>query len=66
VEAFLGKVYHSPPTTWPEDRLGRGARYGELNYRISRAWPTPPQRPMWYRGDYFGDRFAPRGPARAR
>jgi len=60
---FLGKVYHTPG-----DDLGQkidwnaAARYGELNYRISRTLADADQRPLWYRGDYFGDRFAPTAP----
>ena len=64
---FLGKVYHTPG-----DDLGQkidwtaAARYGELNYRISRTLADADQRPLWYRGDYFGDRFAPTAPRAAR
>ena len=39
-----------------------GARYGELNYRIARALADADQRPLWYRDDYFADRFAPGQP----
>ena len=41
------------------------ARYGELNYRISRTLADADQRPLWYKGDYFGDRFAPDAPRAA-
>ena len=64
---FLGKVYHTP-----DDDLSQkidwnaAARYGELNYRISRTLADADQRPLWYRGDYFGDRFAPAAAARRR
>ncbi len=64
---FLAKVYHSPA-----DDLGQkidwaaGAKYGELNYRISRSLADADQRPLWYQGDYFGDRFAPTAPRAAR
>jgi Zn-dependent M28 family amino/carboxypeptidase len=64
---FLGKVYHTPA-----DDLGQkldwdaAARYGELNYRISRTLADADQRPLWYRGDYFGDRFAPTAPRATR
>ena len=62
---YLSSVYHSPrddlrqPINWRA-----GARYGELNYRISRALADVDQRPRWYRGDFFGESFAP-GQARA-
>jgi Zn-dependent M28 family amino/carboxypeptidase len=64
---FLGKVYHSPG-----DDLGQkidwnaAARYADLNYRISRILADADQRPLWYRGDYFGDRFAPNAPRATR
>jgi Zn-dependent M28 family amino/carboxypeptidase len=64
---FLGKVNHTPA-----DDLGQkldwdaAARYGELNYRISRTLADADQRPLWYRGDYFGDRFAPTAPRATR
>jgi hypothetical protein len=64
---FLGKVYHTPA-----DDLGQkldwdaAARYGELNYRISRTLADADQRPLWYRGDYFGDLFAPTAPRASR
>lgn len=57
---FLATAYHSP-----RDDLSQAidwdavARYGELNYRIARALADDPVRPRWYRGDYFGDRYAP-------
>ena len=60
---YLGKVYHSP-----QDDLAQkidwdsGARYALLNYRIARAMADAPQRPMWLKGDYFGDLFDPAGP----
>lgn len=61
-DAYLAKTYHSP-----QDDLSQkidwdaGARYALLNYRISRALADAPQRPMWLKGDYFGDLFNPRG-----
>ena len=64
---FLGKIYHSPA-----DDLGQkidwaaAAKYGELNYRISRSLADADQRPLWYQGDYFGDRFAPTAPRATR
>jgi hypothetical protein len=64
-DEFLDKVYHTPaddlsqPINWVA-----AARYGELNYRIARLLADEPQRPLWYRGDYFGDTYAP-GQARA-
>jgi hypothetical protein len=60
---FLAHAYHkvnddlSQPILWDQ-----GARYAELNYRISRTLADADQRPLWYRGDYFGDTFAPNEP----
>jgi hypothetical protein len=60
---FWNEIYHKPgddpslPINWRA-----GARYGELNYRIARILADGEQRPMWYRGDYFADRFAPGQP----
>jgi Zn-dependent M28 family amino/carboxypeptidase len=57
---FLGGNYHhvgddmSQPIDWQS-----GARYAELNYLISRELADANQRPRWYKGDYFGDLFAP-------
>ncbi|MBA3510640.1 M20/M25/M40 family metallo-hydrolase [Sphingomonas sp.] len=60
---FFASVYHTP-----KDDLGQpinwksGARYAKLNYEIARALADADARPRWYRGDYFGDRFAPGEP----
>jgi Zn-dependent M28 family amino/carboxypeptidase len=60
---FFAKVYHRPnddlkqPINWKA-----GARYAKLNYEIARALADSDARPRWYRGDYFGDRFAPGEP----
>ena len=62
-DRFWSTIYHKPnddlslPINWRA-----GARYSELNYRIARALADGEQRPMWYRGDYFADRFAPGQP----
>ena len=59
-KAFLAKTYHSPQDDLTQ-RIdwNSAARYADLNYRISRALADADQRPLWYAGDYFGDRFAP-------
>jgi hypothetical protein len=60
---FFASVYHKPnddfrqPINWQA-----GARYAKLNYQIARALADADARPSWYRGDYFGDRFAPGQP----
>jgi hypothetical protein len=64
---FLANHYHQvsddlkQPIEWEQ-----GARYAELNYRISRALADADQRPLWYEGDYFGDTFAPGQPRATR
>ena len=60
---FLAHAYHKPNDDLSQHILwDQGARYAELNYRISRALADADQRPMWYKGDYFGDTFAPNEP----
>jgi hypothetical protein len=60
---FLANAYHKPNDDLSQKILwDQGARYAELNYRISRALADGDQRPMWYKGDYFGDTFAPNQP----
>ena len=62
---FLGGAYHSP-----HDDLKQaidwqsGARFAEVNYRITRAMADADGPPRWIAGDFFGDTFAP-GAARA-
>ena len=64
---FLGKVYHTPADDLAQKiDWNAAARYGELNYRIARILADADQRPLWYRGDYFGDRFAPTAPRATR
>lgn len=55
---FLADGYHSPSddVSQPIDWNAAG-RFGELNYRIARTLADADQRPMWYRGSYFGDTF---------
>jgi hypothetical protein len=60
---FFENGYHSPKDDLKQPILwDQGARYAELNYRISRALADADQRPLWYQGDYFGDTFAPGQP----
>ena len=62
-DRFWSTIYHkvnddlSLPINWRA-----GARYGELNYRIARSLADSDQRPLWYQGDYFADRYAPGQP----
>jgi hypothetical protein len=62
-KAFLGGAYHrvnddlSQPIDWES-----GARFARLNYLISRDLANADRRPLWYKGDYFADLFAPHAP----
>jgi hypothetical protein len=65
-EDFQAHHYHQPsddmnlPIKWEE-----GARFADINYRITRAMADGDQRPMWFKGDFFGDIFAPTQPKAA-
>jgi Zn-dependent M28 family amino/carboxypeptidase len=60
---FLANTYHTPrddislPFDWQA-----AARFAELNYLIAREIADSPQAPLWYRGSFFGETFAPRAP----
>jgi hypothetical protein len=60
---FLDGNYHSvadevdQPIDW-----NAAARFGRLNYLIAREIADAPARPRWYRGDFFGEAFAPNAP----
>ncbi|HEX5182322.1 MAG TPA: M28 family metallopeptidase [Allosphingosinicella sp.] len=62
-KAFLRGAYHHPnddlsqPIDWES-----GARFAKLNYLISRDLANADHRPLWYKGDYFADLFAPDAP----
>ncbi|HEY1607280.1 MAG TPA: M28 family metallopeptidase [Allosphingosinicella sp.] len=62
-KAFLRGAYHHPndDLTQPID-WDSGARFAELNYLISRDLANADHRPLWYKGDYFADLFAPNAP----
>jgi hypothetical protein len=64
---YFANAYHkvTDEITLPIDWTA-GARYAELNYRISRELADADQRPLWYRGDYFGNLFAPGKPRATR
>ncbi|WP_235902622.1 M28 family peptidase [Sandarakinorhabdus oryzae] len=57
---FLANHYHQPsddlklPIRWQQ-----GARFAELNWRIMDRLANAATPPRWYKGDFFGDRFAP-------
>ncbi|WP_157215987.1 M28 family metallopeptidase [Flavisphingomonas formosensis] len=62
---FLSGNYHSvrddmsQPILWDQ-----GARFAKLNYLITRDLADADARPQWYKGDYFGNLYAP-GAAKA-
>jgi Zn-dependent M28 family amino/carboxypeptidase len=64
-KSYLTRTYHkvgddmSQPIDWQA-----GAKYARLNYLIGRELADSDQRPLWYKGDFFGDLFSP-GTARA-
>jgi len=66
-KGFLRGAYHHPnddmaqPIDWDS-----GARFARLNYLIARQLADAPQRALWYKGDYFGDAFAPGQPRAVR
>ncbi len=62
-DKWLPNIYHSPQDDLSQAiNWNAGARYAQLNYRISRALADADRRPLWYEGDYFGDTFAPGQP----
>lgn len=57
---FLGGDYHHPGDDMSQKiDWQAGARFAEANYRITRAIADADTPPLWYRGDFFGDTFAP-------
>ncbi|WP_166041900.1 M20/M25/M40 family metallo-hydrolase, partial [Sphingosinicella sp. YJ22] len=64
---FLAGNYHGV-----EDELGQpfnwraGARFAELNYRITSELANSQQAPRWYRGSFFGDTLGGNQPRAAR
>ena len=60
---YLEGVYHSPRDDMSQAiDWNAGARFSEVNYRITRAMADADTPPLWYAGDYFGDEFAPKAP----
>jgi Zn-dependent M28 family amino/carboxypeptidase len=60
---FLANTYHDvdddmkQPIVW-----SAGAKYARLNYLISRELADADARPLWYKGDFFGNLYAPKAP----
>jgi hypothetical protein len=63
---FTANHYHQPSDDLKQPILwDQGARFADINYRITRAMADGDQRPMWFKGDFFGDLFAPSQPKAA-
>lgn len=61
--AFLAGNYHHPGDDMNQTiDWASGARFAEANYRITEAMADADAPPRWYKGDYFGDLFAPGAP----
>ncbi|WP_419816189.1 M28 family metallopeptidase [Glacieibacterium sp.] len=60
---FMSTNYHqvsddlSQPINWAS-----GAKYARVNYLITRDVADAPERPRWYKNDFFGQAFAPNAP----
>jgi Zn-dependent M28 family amino/carboxypeptidase len=62
-QAYLSGPYHQVNDDLRQAiHWQAGARYARLNYLIARALADADARPLWYRGDFFGDLFAPGQP----
>lgn len=59
---FLSKFYHGPADDMNQAiNWQAGARFAEANYRVTRAIADSDTPPLWFKGDFFGDLFAPKG-----
>ena len=56
---FLAGCYHHPcdDLSQPIDYLA-GAKFARLNYEITRELADGDARPLWVKGDFFGNKFA--------
>lgn len=60
-QRFLEKVYHTPADDLNQAWNWRaGARFAEANWRITHAMADGDTPPRWFKGDFFGDLFAPK------
>lgn len=58
---FLANRYHQTGDDMAQAINWRaGARFAEANYRVTRAMADGDMPPLWYKGDFFGDLFAPK------
>jgi len=57
---FLATTYHQPADDMNQAWNWRaGARFAEANWRITLGMANGEAPPQWYKGDYFGETFAP-------
>jgi len=60
---FLKNYYHKPNDDMKQAINWRaGARFAEANWRITSAMANSETPPLWYKGDFFGQTFAPKAP----
>ncbi len=60
---FFANGYHKPADDLSGDfNWDAAARFARVNAAIARAIADADQRPLWYQGNSFGDRFAPDAP----
>ncbi|MEP7314853.1 MAG: M28 family metallopeptidase [Pseudomonadota bacterium] len=61
--SFLDDGYHRPNDDMQQKiDWDAGARFAEVNYRVTRAMADADEAPRWNKGDFFGDIFAPKAP----
>jgi Zn-dependent M28 family amino/carboxypeptidase len=62
-KAYRDSDYHEPSDDLHQKiDWESGARYAEVNYRITRAMADSEEPTRWNEGDFFGDAFAPNAP----
>lgn len=60
---YFARFYHRPSDDMGQAfRWDAGAKFSELNYRIARLLADADLPPLWYRGSYFGETYAPAAP----
>ena len=60
--AFFANGYHRPSDEITEFNWNAAARFARVNAAIARALADADQRPLWYQGNPYGDRYAPGAP----
>ena len=62
-DRFFEHGYHQPNDDLSQDfHWNAAVRFARINAAIARSIADGAERPMWFRGDIFGDRFAPGAP----